>query len=46
MNRVNTLTKDSACDIKLQRVPNIRIDNSALIKQVNNNEIRTNMKQI
>ena len=34
-NKVNTLTKNSVYNIKFQKVPNIRIDDSALTKQEN-----------
>jgi hypothetical protein len=35
MNKVNTLTTNSAYNIKFQKVPNIRIDDSTLTKQKN-----------
>ena len=33
MNKVNTLTTNSAYNIKFRKVPNIRIDDSTLTKQ-------------
>ena len=35
MNKVNTLTTNSAYNIKFQKVSNIRIDDSTLTKQKN-----------